>query len=177
MYILAQITGVLAVLTFVFSYQFKRRIHIIIVNATSSILYVLQYFMLGAYEGAVIDFISSVSTVLAGKKDNKIIKKYFLIVIILINLSFVAAGLILYKNIFSLFPIAGAILQSTAFWITEEKKIRLVSFVASPFWLVYNFVSQAYAPVLGSLMSLVSIGVAIIRYDILKNGENKSELE
>ena len=174
MYILAQITGVLAVLTFVFSYQFKRRIHIIIVNATSSVLYVLQYLMLGAFEGAMIDFISSVSTILAGKKDNKFIKKYLVLVIILLNLSFIISGLILYKNIFSLFPIVGAILQSSAFWITEERKIRLVSFLASPFWLVYNFVSQAYAPVIGSLMSLVSIGIAIIRYDILKSKENKS---
>jgi thiol:disulfide interchange protein len=60
----------------------------------------------------------------------------------------------------------GAILQTSAFWITSEKRIRQVSFLGAPFWLVYNFVSQAYGSAVGSLLSIVSIGLAICRYDI-----------
>ena len=48
----------------------------------------------------------------------------------------------------------------------QKKRIRQVSFLGSPFWLVYNFVSGAYGSCIGDLLSMVSIGIAMFRYDI-----------
>ncbi|MBQ7767804.1 MAG: YgjV family protein [Oscillospiraceae bacterium] len=166
MYIAAQIVGILAVATYLLSYQLKKRKHIIAVNATSSFLYVLQYILLGALEGAAIDVLSAVGAVTAHNKDKKLIAKHTKLIIILLNLLFLATGLALYKNVFSLFPIAGAILQMSAFWITSEKRIRQVSFLGTPFWLTYNIACQAYGSVIGSVLCMVSIGSAIYRYDI-----------
>ena len=166
MYIIAQIIGVLAVATYLLSYQLKKRKHIIAVNATSSSLYVLQYILLGALEGAAIDILSAVGAVTAHNKDKKFIAKHLVPVIVLLNLLFVATGLSLYKNIFSLFPIVGAILQTSAFWLTSEKRIRQVSFLGTPFWLIYNLTAQAYGSAIGSVLCMISIGSAIYRYDI-----------
>lgn len=166
MYLAAQIVGILAVTTFLISYQLKRRSNIILVNAVSSVLYVLQYIMLGALEGAAIDILSTVSTIAAKNKHKSFISKHLKAVIICLNTLIFLAGLTLYKNIFSFFPIIGAILQTSAFWITDEKKIRFVSFLGAPFWLIYNLVSQAYGATIGSALSIISIGLAIYRYDI-----------
>ena len=57
-------------------------------------------------------------------------------------------------------------LQVSALWITDEKKIRLVSFLGVPFWLIYNLISQAYGATVGSVLCMISIGSAIYRYDI-----------
>ena len=105
-------------------------------------------------------------------KENKIIKKNLTFFVIGINLLILAVGLSLYKNIFSLFPIAGVILHTSAFWITEEKIIRRVSFLGSPFWLVYNLASLAYGSAIGDVLTMISIGTAIYRYD--KRGKNNS---
>ena len=166
MILLAQIIGVFAVITFLLSYQQKKRKNIIVWNATSRILYILQYLILGAFEGAVLDILGTVSSVAAQKKDSKIIKKNLIFFIIGINLLILTAGLFLYENIFSLFPIVGVILHTSAFWITEEKIIRRVSFIGSPFWLVYNLASLAYGSAIGDILSMISIGSAIYRYDI-----------
>ena len=166
MILLAQIIGVFAVITFLLSYQQKKRKNIIVWNATSRILYILQYLILGAFEGVVLDILGTVSSVAAQKKDSKIIKKNLIFFIIGINLLILTAGLFLYENIFSLFPIVGVILHTSAFWITEEKIIRRVSFIGSPFWLVYNLASLAYGSAIGDILSMISIGTAIYRYDI-----------
>ena len=166
MILLAQIIGVFAVITFLLSYQQKKRKNIIVWNATSRILYILQYLILGAFEGAVLDILGTVSSVAAQKKDSKIIKKNLIFFIIGINLLILTAGLFLYENIFSLFPIVGVILHTSAFWITEEKIIRRVSFIGSPFWLVYNLASLAYGSAIGDILSMISIETAIYRYDI-----------
>ena len=173
MYILAQIVGILAVATYLLSYQLRKRKHIILVNATSSTLYVLQYILLGALEGAAIDVLSALGAVLAHNKGKKIIAKHMTIIIILLNLLFLTAGLTLYKNIFSLFPIVGAILQASAFWMTSEKRIRQVSFLGVPFWLVYNLTCQAYGSAIGSVLCMISIGSAIYRYDIYPKRKKK----
>ena len=165
MYVAAQIVGFVAVGAFLLSYQLKRRKHIVLVNAVSSVLYVVQYALLGAFDGAVIDTISAVST-LAARKENAKIRKYAGLLMLLFALAIAAAGMALYRNVFSLCSIAGAILQVSALWFSKERNIRLVSFLGAPCWLVFNLSSHAYGAALGSFLSMVSIASAIWRYDL-----------
>lgn len=166
MNVIAQILGLSAVTAFLLSYQQKKRKNIIMLNVISRVLYIVQYLMLGAFEGAVLDILGAVSSVLAQNKNKGFIARHTAPVLILTNIAIVAAGLVLYENIFSIFPIIGVILHTSAFWITKEKTIRLVSFAGSPFWFVYNFASKAFGSSVGDLLSMASIGIAIYRYDI-----------
>ena len=175
MRLLAQIIGILAVVSFMLSYQFKKRKNIIFVNACSCILYVMQYILLGAFDGAAMDVLSTIFTFVAHGKDKGIVAKYTKLFVALMCLSMVGAGMMLYRNIFSLFSIAGALCQVGAFWLTEERRIRLISFFGAPCWLVYNFVNGAYGPAFGSILTMASIGLAIYRYDIL-NGDKVLEV-
>ena len=68
MIIFAQIIGILAVITFLLSYQQEKRKNIIMWNATSRILYILQYLILGAFEGVVLDVLGTVSSVVARRR-------------------------------------------------------------------------------------------------------------
>ncbi len=176
MFIAAQIVGVIAVITFLLSYQLKNRASILFVNGCSSALYVLQYLMLGAFEGALIDVLATIITFVAHQKEKKYIAKHLPIIIVVLNLLLVLAGLVTYKNIYSLLPVIGTILQTGAFWLTKEKHIRKVSFLGMPFWLIYNLVCKAYGPAFGNASCMVSIGLAIYRYDIRKEKQEVSVL-
>ena len=162
------VVGILAVILYFMGYQQKKRNRIILFNASSRILYIVQYILLGAFEGAALDVVGTVSSLLAQKKNTPFIKKNIKFFVIGVNLIIVAAGLPLYKNIFSLFPIIGVLLHTGAFWIDDEKKIRQISLMGSPFWLIYNFVSRAYGSCIGDVLSIISLITAMIRYDICK---------
>ena len=166
MKIAAFAVGLAAVTCFLLSYQQKKRKGIILLNVTSRALYILQYILLGAFDGAMLDISGIVASVLAEKKDAAPIKKRFPLFIIGVNLLTVASGLVFYRNIFSLFPIAGVLLHTSAFWLEKEKYIRIVSLLGSPFWLVFNITSGAYGSAIGDTLSIVSILIAIYRYDI-----------
>ncbi len=172
MMVIPQIIGIFAVILFLLSYQQKKRKNIILCNAISRVLYILQYLLLGAFEGAVLDILGTVSSVMAQNRDKGFIKKHTKLAVIFINLVIVLAGLCLYKNIFSLCPILGVGLHTSAFWLRNEKTIRKVSFLGSPFWLIYNFASCAYGSAIGDILTMVSIGTAIYRYDI-KGGKGR----
>lgn len=173
MIIMAQILGVLAVIVFLVSFQFKTRKNIITFNVISRVLYISQYILLGAFEGAALDFTGAISSVFAKYKNKPFVNAHKKLILIVMNLLLVGIGILLYKNVFSLFAILGIVAEITALWITKEKNIRLLSLVSAPFWLIYNLANQAYGSVLGNILVMISIVIAIIRYDIKNNGENK----
>lgn len=165
--IIAQIIGLAAVALFLLSYQQKERKDIILMNTVSRCLYILQYILLGAFSGAVLDVLGAVSSAVAGKKHTEFVKKHTKLIIIILNFSIVFVGgviAVINRSLLDVFPIIGVLLHTSAFWITDEKIIRRVSLLGSPFWFVYNFLSRAYGSSLGDLFTMVSIIVAMIRY-------------
>lgn len=168
MTLIANGVGLVAVVLFVASYQMKRRNGIIVCNSVSRALYILQYVLLGAFSGAVLDVIGLLSSMLAARKDTPLMKKLRIPVLILINASMLVATVLLYETVWDVLPFIGVLLHTTAFWLTDEKKIRALSILGSPFWFAYNAHSLALGSAAGDIFTIVSIGIAILRYDILK---------
>lgn len=171
--IIPQIIGLLAVATFLLSYQQKKRKNIILFNTVSRCLYILQYVLLGAFSGAVLDVLGAISSVVAGKKHIGFIKKHTKAMLIFINTSIiVVGGLIAFcnKSWIDLFSLTGVLLHTSAFWISSERLIRRVSLLGSPFWFVYNLLSHAYGSAIGDILTICSIIIAMIRH---KNSDNE----
>ena len=175
MTVLATISGFSAVFLFVLSYQLKSRRAIIGVNAASRVLYVLQYILLGAFEGALLDIVAFLVTLLCAKSNSGFVKRHFALTVILANLAIIGLGLTVYKNIYSLLPILGVIFETLALWLKKERHIRFASLLGAPFWLAYNIICLAYASAVGNVFTLISITVAIVRYDILKREAKEKE--
>lgn len=162
-----QIIGLLAVATFLLSYQQKKRTNIILLNVISRCLYILQYVLLGAFAGAVLDVLGALSSVIAGKKHTGFIKKHTAAVLIAVNACIVLAGVgiaLANRSWLDLFSLAGVLLHTSAFWISDEKIIRRVSLLGSPFWFVYNFLSRAYGSAIGDILTICSILIAMFRH-------------
>ena len=171
--IIPQIIGIIAVVIYVLSFQEKKRHNIILFNFVARTLFCVQYFLLGAFAGAVLEIAGAVSSFVAEKKNVGFIAKYKLLFFILTGLFVVGGGLLVYENLFSLLPIFGVLLHTGALWLDDERKIRIVSLFGSPFWFVYNIVFRAYGSAAGDTMAMVSIVIAMIRYR--KEGKKKTE--
>ena len=171
----ANVLGILAVALFVCSYQIKNRKPLIAVNAASRVLYVAQYILLGAFEGALLDTVALLVSILCHSRDRGFIKKHLVWVILASNLLIIGVGLTTYQNLFSLLPIFGVIFETLALWLKREKQIRLCSLAGAPPWLAYNLYSHAYGSAIGNVITLVSLFVAILRYDVLKKEKGKGQ--
>lgn len=92
---------------FSFELPTKKRKNIIIWNVISRILYILQYLLLGAFSGAVLDVLGTLSSVLAEKKQISFIKKHLVAILVSVNALIIIAGLcIAYinKSLLDIFP-------------------------------------------------------------------------
>ena len=165
--VISQIIGLTAVATFVLSYQQKKRSNIIALNVISRCLYILQYLLLGAFSGAVLDILGALSSFLAGKKNTVFIKKHERKIIIVVTSLIIAAGVtiaVINKSFLDLFALIGVLLHTSAFWINSERVIRWISLLGSPFWFIYNFFSRAYGSALGDVFTIASIMIAMLRH-------------
>ena len=167
MLIISQIIGIAAVALYLLSYQLKKRRQIVWATCISNALYVLQYILLGAFSGAVLDFLSTVSSFLAAKKNEALFRRYAgwlafsnLLIIAVAG----AATAVLQRDWIELIPVAGALLQTGGLWCDNEQTIRKFGLCSAPFWLVYNYISQSYAAALGSVIAIVSVIIAMVRY-------------
>lgn len=167
MMLAGNIVGITAVVLYVLSYQMKNRQGIILCNAASRVLYVVQYMLLGAFEGALLDVVAFFVSLLCCLRYSKFIKRHIVLTVIFTNIGIIGIGMLTYKNIFSLLPIFGVLFETLAFWLKKERNIRFVSLIGAPLWLAYNLMNMAYGSAVGNLIAMVSITVAIVRYDIL----------
>jgi len=161
----AFITGLCAVFFCLLCYQFRRRKAIIACNVISRVLYVLQYLLLGALEGAAMDLSAIPASMLAARKHTPFGTKHKLLLWFLGNIAVVVIGWIFWENAFSLLPILGVLCEINALWMTKEKHIRLVSLASVPFWMSYNLLCGAWGSVIGNVLIIISIGSAMYRLD------------
>ena len=167
MALIGNIVGITAVILFVLSYQLKNRRAIILCNAASRALYVVQYLLLCAFEGALLDVVAFFVSLLCCFRYSNFVKKHFVLTVILSNIGIISIGMLTYQNIFSLLPILGVIFETLALWLKRERDIRIMSLLGAPFWLVYNLMNLAFGSAAGNVITMVSIVTAIVRYDVL----------
>ena len=164
----ALIVGLLAVFLYLLGYLQKRKRAIMVLNLSSRCLYVLQYVLLGAFSGAALDVAGAVTTVVAGKKDVGWIKRHKILTVCVLNAMIIALGvcvMILTQDPLGVLSILGVGFHVNAFWFDKERTVRRLSILGCPFWLAYNFLSGAYGSCIGDVLSMVSLGIAMWKYD------------
>lgn len=162
---LALFVGLAAVFLYLLSFQFPKRRAIIACNVASRVLYILQYLLLSAFEGAAMDISAIPSSVLAARKQLPFVSKHKWVVLAGVNAFIIVLGILVWQDWLSWVPIVGVLLETNAMWFTKEKHIRLLSLACLPFWLFYNIRCGAYGSALGNVLAAVSIVSAMARYD------------
>ena len=167
------IVGILALLTWIISLQCKRRSKFLKLQVLANSFYALEYLLLGAYSGAVMNLISVVRCRIyydneKSKKDNT---KFQLIIFIIITVLF---GIITYVDYLSILITMIALCYTISSWQKRGEITRYVYTFGAIALLYYNMNVGAYFFVFGNIVELISGVIAIARID-LKTTKNKKK--
>ncbi|MBE6934720.1 MAG: YgjV family protein [Ruminococcaceae bacterium] len=173
---IAQCVGVVALCFIVFSYQQKTKTSLILCQLVGAALFGVHYFLLGAYAGFLLNCIA-VTRALVFCREN-LSRKAGNIWVIVLNclfaLSYALTFLIfnvaptLPNLIMQALPVIGMCFSTVSFNMSNAGQIRALSIVTSGGWLAYNIYYFSIGGTLCETMSLVSIFIGILRYDIKK---------
>lgn len=158
-----QLLGFVAMAFGIGSFQAKKRVYILLMQSIASLLWVTQFLLLGGFTGAALNFIA----VLRGAtymQKGKYKWASGIWMPIIFSVLLIVMGIFTWEGFISLLPTGAMVVSSFALFMTDERKIRYLSLIVSPPWLVYDIITGTIAGTLAEVFSLTSIIIAIYRF-------------
>lgn len=164
--ILVQGLGFLGTACTVLAFQHKGYRKLVGLRGATELFFGVQYLLLGAYSGALVDFLGCLrnGVFLACDRKGKSLRPWrigFCVV-------FVAVALLTWAGPKSLLSAVAKVASTTAYGSSNPRLIRLITLCSSSCWLVYNALVFSLGGVVGEIITLASVLVGILRFDILK---------
>lgn len=169
----AQVVGLFAMAFNILSYQQRTQKRAIAFQLGGSILFAVNYLMLGAVVGGILNAVGIVrALVFLNREKLKATHPAWL-------MGFAAVYLLSYVLTFTVFgkdpttfnliveflPVIGMTATTISFRLSDAKAIRRFGLISSPSWLVYNIVSFSVGAIICEVLSLGSIFLGMFRLD------------
>lgn len=171
--IIAQAVGILAMAFNILSYQGKRQKTVILLQLFGAGLFAVNYLMLGAAVGGILNLLGTVRSLVFLFKDKlKADRKVWLVGFVLsyvavyvLNFTVFGKELTVRNCIVELLPVVGMTALTVGFRLKNAADIRKCGLVSSPSWLIYNVTVGSWGAILCEIFTLISIFVGMFRHD------------
>ncbi len=170
---IAQIIGLVAMGFNVLSYQGKKQSTVIALQMMGGALFTVNYFMLGATVGSVLNGIAVIRALVYLFKDK--LKADRLPWLIAFMASYIGVYILNFalwgaaptpKNLMlELLPVIGMLALNIGFRLKNAADVRKFGLVSSPAWLVYNIAVGSWGAIFCEVLTLISIFVGMLRLD------------
>ncbi len=184
--IFVQIIGFIAIGMNIISMQFNTHGMVMLFKSLGSFLFALQYLLLGAFTGMVMDIIGVIRNfVFAYNVKKEKSNKWWIILFSAITLIAGVTTIILTWNatiialkrwtndisllttlavIISVLSILAKLISTIGYGAKSAHAIRMINLPTFSMWIIYNFIAFSIAGIVSDFMSIVSIIVAEIRF-------------
>ena len=174
--IIAQIIGILAMAFNVLSYQGKSQKTVIALQLFGGTLFAVNFLMLGATVGGLLNIIAAVRAILFWFKDKlKTDNLYWFVgfiasygAVYVLNFTVFGKQVTAYNLLIELLPVVGMIALTIGFRLKKAADIRKCGLVSSPAWLIYNLAANSWGAIICETLTLISIFVGMFRHDKTK---------
>lgn len=159
--IIAQVIGIVAAAISISSFQFKNNKTLFTLRAIASILFALNYFLIGAITAAILNAINIVCMVLMVYGERH---RYIAIPISLAAM-YIIAVCFTYEGILSILLLIAQLACVVSLWTCDGLKIRIAQlFIASPIWLINNIIVFTIGGIITEVFAIASVIVSIVRF-------------
>lgn len=171
--LIAQIIGIVAMVFIIFSYQGKKQSSVITMQLVGSLFFGVNYLLLGAYVGALLNVMGVVRAVVFLFKEKLRADKWpwlvgfslCYIATYVLNFTVLGKAPTVFNLLIELLPVVGMVALNIGYMLKDAADVRKCGLVSSPAWLIYNIVIGSWGAILCEVFSLISIVVGIWRLD------------
>lgn len=170
----AQVFTILGMCFGILSYQGKTQKQIILFQHITNVFAMIGYFLLGGFVGAMLcllaifrNFIFSLNVKHKWAHSNWWLVFFVLTYFLSYFCSFKFFGKepTNFNYFVEILPAIGSCAHAVAFKSTNAKLVRLISLIASPFWLTYNILVFSIGGMINESFIIVSIIIGYFRLD------------
>lgn len=160
--LLIQLIAIVALVAFAGSFQARTRRAILLWQIISICFWVVHYSFLGALAGALLIFANGIVTIVFIYKESKrwLASSGVLVAALLLVLAVAAYSWDGYSSVWSLLGVASIIIAK---WQINPRHIKLISIVASIFWIIYDILVGSWGGIVTESVIIISILVSLTR--------------
>ncbi len=164
MEILTQGIGFLALIMFLVSYQIKSNKALYAFQLIGSILFAVQFLLLGAYSGCLSLLLNMLKNALLLKRKHwSWVRSYWVAAVLC--LGFAAILCFTWAGPISILAFVASVVSTICYWTNNARTIRVGNlFLSSPCWLAYDIIVHSWGGALSEAFTIVSILVSIARF-------------
>lgn len=172
---ISQIIGVVGICCYIISYQIKSNRKLYIIQLCGSLMFCIQFFMLGAITGCYsLIILMARNALLARYHEWKWVQWKGMVVFF--SLLAVINTALTWDGYISLLPCMGLIAGNIGMWTNNARNIRIANgFIVGPTYLIYDVFVKSWAGVANESFILLSVLVSIKRYGWKNLGLKDSE--
>ena len=161
-----ELIGWISVVASLLSFQQKKRSHLMALQTTASLTCAINMFILGDVVGGVQDVIAFFRSAVFSQREKKWASSPLWLAGFMVAM--VAAGILTWKNGWSLFPILGSLCSTTALWMKDVKWTRRISLLVGVCWIINHIAMKNYSGITMEAIAMTSILIGILRHDLPK---------
>lgn len=169
--IITRTVGILGLGANFFSFQLKKHKHILFFRTINESLFIIQYALLGEWDGVILNTIGCGRNIIFTKQVAK--EKKTTVFQIIFCIIFTAFGIWTFDGFKSIMLIFAKDLSTIAYGNKNTTIIRTVSFLTHICYLGYNLSVTSYEGAIADGVLLVSLIIGIIRFDLPKLKKEK----
>ena len=159
-YIVSQIVGFISFIISLIAYHRKKKQNIFTTMMIANILDIIHYILIGAYSGCITQVMTLIRNEIIVLKEKKQKLNNFAVLVLLI-IAYVVAGILTYKNIYSVLPILASMIYLYFIWNGNELKVKKIAFCCYFLWLIYNICVLSIAGIISDCVLIISTFIAV----------------
>ena len=159
-----QLIGFVGLFMSILAFQFKKHGRIVLCKMSSEFIFAIQYIFLGAWTGAVLEFLSVFRNALFLRLVKK--NRSTTPVIVVFGLFVLITGFASYSSPLSLLPIGAKLLTTVSYGMKNEKWLRIITLPSCVLWIIYNLYVGSVAGAIGDSIALISLLIAMYKFDL-----------
>lgn len=172
--IIGQILGVLAMILYAISYQFKKPAFFYLFSFAGSTAFCISYLLLGKTAGFVCNIVSMVKALYLWLFPTVKKKQHFVSFIVLYAAVTFITIYFDWDSYLALLTLVASILHTYMFFQTNPKVLRYIQiFGVSPLWIIYNVLGDEIA--IGGILCETFVVTSSIIYLIRHRKDNKPD--
>ncbi len=167
MFIVAQLFGILTIISNVIAMQMKNKKQIIFCYILANFFSSINFMLLKSYSGAIICLFAIIQTFINNFFEKNEKKMPYTLISLYIIISIIL-GAITFRTYIDILPIICSILYTLIIIQNKEKNIRKIALINIMIWVVYDILYKAYTASISDSITTISTIIGIYRFDIKK---------
>lgn len=168
MNLIANGIGVIGMILAFLSYQNNNRRKMLAYQIGMSLIWVIHFYLLGAYAASAINFVGAIRAVVFYYKGQYRWADSMLIPVCFCMVNTITTVLT-WVGPLDILALIATMLQTIALYMKEPRHIRALSLPASPMWMIYDICNRSYVGICTEAFVLISLLIAFVRFDLKRN--------